>query len=165
MTQSGTGRYRIDVVSDTHGVLPAWVMRACDGADLIVHAGDICADDILDRLGMLAPVVAVLGNNDWYGVYGPDVVDLVRFERMGVTFKVAHIPSHLRPYDTRVAICGHTHVARIEDVGTCTVVNPGSVSRPRSESGPSMARIVLSESLVESARIITYAQLQHDGVL
>ena len=165
LPQLSPDAYRIDVISDTHGVLPAWVPRACRGADLIVHAGDICSDDILDRLEMQAPVIAVLGNNDWYRSYGPDVTDLVRFERMGITFKVAHVPYQLRPLDTRVAICGHTHVAKIEDVGACTVVNPGSTSRPRGSGGPTMARIILREGSVESARIITYAEIQQAGLV
>lgn len=33
--------------------------------DLILHAGDICVPDVLNRLATLAPVVAVRGNRDW----------------------------------------------------------------------------------------------------
>lgn len=147
-------QFRIDVLSDTHGVLPAAAFRACAGADLIVHAGDICGDDIIARLEMQAPVIAVLGNNDWPGAYGPDVRAVATFERLGITFKVTHIPSQLPPLDTRVAICGHTHVAQITEVGACTVVNPGSVSRPRGGGGPTMARIILEENFVRSAAIV-----------
>lgn len=147
-------QFRIDVLSDTHGVLSSAAFRACSGADLIVHAGDICDDDIIPRLEMQAPVIAVLGNNDWPGAYGPDVQYSAAFERLGVTFKVTHIPSRLAPLDTRIAICGHTHVAQIMDVGACTVVNPGSVTRPRAAGGPTMARIILEENFVRSVRIV-----------
>lgn len=155
IVEPGVARqFRIDVLSDTHGVLPAEAFRACAGADLIVHAGDICGDDIIARLEMQAPVIAVLGNNDWPGAYGPDVQAMARFERLGITFKVAHIPAQLHPLDTRIAICGHTHVARVEDVGACTVVNPGSVTRPRAAGGPTMARIILEENFVRSVHIV-----------
>lgn len=146
--------FRIDVVSDTHGVLPELAYRAVAGADLIVHAGDICDEDVLERLRDQAPVLAVLGNNDWPGQYGPDVRRIAQFERMGVTFKVAHIRSDLGLLDARVAICGHTHVARVERVGACTLVNPGSTTRPSGGQRPSMSRIVLGQGVVRSVRLL-----------
>ena len=154
-------QFHIAVLSDTHGYLPPAALRACADVDLIVHAGDICADDIIDRLEMRAPVIAVLGNNDWPGEYGPLVGPLATFERMGVSFKVTHIPARLGELDTRVAICGHTHVPRIEDIGACTLVNPGSVTRPRGPEGPTMAHIVLEENYVRSARIIRLDDVAH----
>ncbi len=155
--------YRVDVLSDTHGYLPPVAWRACAGADLIVHAGDICSDTILDELELQAPVIAVLGNNDWPGQYGPDVCERTEFERMGISFKVCHIPSRLGPLDTRIAICGHTHVPRVESVGACTLVNPGSTTRPRSAKGPTMARITLRQGFVESVRIIRLDELEGEG--
>ena len=148
--------YRIDVVSDTHGTLPAAVWRACAGADLIVHAGDICGDGILDELELQAPVIAVLGNNDWPGQYGPDVIDRIDFERLGVTFRVAHISSHLGGLEgVRVAICGHTHVARVERVGSTTIVNPGSTTRPRGAGRrPTMARVTIGQNYVRSVQLL-----------
>lgn len=146
--------YRIDVLSDTHGYLPRAAWEACAGANLIVHAGDICGDTILDELELQAPVIAVLGNNDWPGDYGPNVRESAAFERMGITFKVVHIPSHLGRLNTQIAICGHTHIAKIETIGACTVVNPGSVTRPRGGTGPTMARIELGENSVRSIRIL-----------
>ncbi|HBK79795.1 MAG TPA: metallophosphoesterase, partial [Nitrospinae bacterium] len=35
------------ILSDTHGSLPDAVLRACEGADHIIHAGDAGADEIL----------------------------------------------------------------------------------------------------------------------
>ncbi|MEE8717509.1 MAG: metallophosphoesterase family protein [Coriobacteriales bacterium] len=151
--------FRVDVLSDTHGYLPPAAFRACEGADLIVHAGDICGEEVLERLELQAPVIAVLGNNDWPGMYGRELHATERFERRGVTFKVTHIPSRLGALDVRIAICGHTHVPSVSSVGACTVVNPGSVSRPRSSSGPTMARIMLRDDFVESIRIVRLDEL------
>src|SRR5262245_43311571 len=60
---------RIGVISDTHAprrwkACPPEVARQLDGVDLILHAGDVCTADVLDELSVLAPVKAVLGNND-----------------------------------------------------------------------------------------------------
>ena len=148
------GLYCIAVLSDTHGYLPPEALAATDGADLIVHAGDICSDDILPQLEACAPVVAVLGNNDWPGEFGPNVTSMARFTRCGVDFKVAHIPARLGKLDARVAICGHTHVPLVQQVGACTVVNPGSTTRPRGGGGPSMARILLSENCVRQVQLL-----------
>jgi uncharacterized protein len=55
---------RIGLISDTHGLLRPQAMAFLAGSDHIVHAGDICDDSILKALATIAPVTAVLGNND-----------------------------------------------------------------------------------------------------
>lgn len=150
------GQVVVGVLSDTHGVLPHEAFAALARMDpqLLVHAGDICGGDILPQLEMLAPTVAVLGNNDYPGEYGPSVVSYASFDVMGVSFEVTHIPSRLHIPSSRMAVCGHTHVARIEQCGVCTIVNPGSTTRPRGGEGPSVARIVLEPGYVRSVQIV-----------
>ena len=63
---------RVGIVSDTHGVLLRELLRALEGCDFIIHAGDIGDASILKRLETVAPVTAVLGNND-YDLFAPDV--------------------------------------------------------------------------------------------
>ena len=63
----------IVALSDTHAPrrwqsCPPRVAAHLRGADLILHAGDVCTAGVLDELSAFAPVRAVLGNND-----GPDV--------------------------------------------------------------------------------------------
>ena len=60
---------RVAVLSDTHSPrfwkrCPSAVAAHLTGADLILHAGDVCTADVLDELATYAPVQAVLGNND-----------------------------------------------------------------------------------------------------
>ena len=64
---------RVVLLSDTHAprfwkALPSGVAAHLAGADLILHAGDVCVPGVLDELAAYAPVRVVLGNND-----GPDV--------------------------------------------------------------------------------------------
>ncbi|MFN8111222.1 MAG: YfcE family phosphodiesterase [Thermoleophilia bacterium] len=61
--------HRVGVVADTHvgdalPALPDGVLTALRGCDLIIHAGDVTGPGVLDRLGEIAPVVAVRGNHD-----------------------------------------------------------------------------------------------------
>ena len=63
---------RIDIISDTHGHLSDALLGALEGADLIIHAGDITSEADYHELATIAPLRAVLGNNDWYYDYGPE---------------------------------------------------------------------------------------------
>ena len=42
--------YSIGVISDTHGRIPSGVPNAFKGVDLIIHAGDIGEQAVLDKL-------------------------------------------------------------------------------------------------------------------
>ena len=59
---------KIGVISDTHvgalNEMPAPVLKALTGVDLIVHAGDFTEKAVLDGLRTLAEVKAVYGNMD-----------------------------------------------------------------------------------------------------
>jgi putative phosphoesterase len=59
---------RIGVLSDTHarsfGEIPAPIIKALAGVDLIVHAGDFTERAVLDGLRTLGEVRAVCGNMD-----------------------------------------------------------------------------------------------------
>ena len=145
---------RIDVVSDTHGYLSPELLEALEGADLIIPAGDITSDMDWEELRCIAPIKAVLGNNDWHYSYGPEVVKLNMFEYEGLDFAVAHYREDLPLGSVDVAVCGHTHRARIERVGRTTVVKPGSASYPRGGAGPSIARLIVEDGYLRSAEIV-----------
>jgi len=85
---------RVGVVSDTHvpekaRVLPLVMMRAFEGVDLIVHAGDLVAASVIEALARIAPVHAVAGNND-----PPDLVQALGRRRVvtagGVKIGLVH---------------------------------------------------------------------------
>jgi putative phosphoesterase len=82
------------VLSDTHirrgGTrrLPDAVYRALEGADLVLHAGDLVSDVVLGDLSAWAPVKAVLGNND-VGLEGVLPIELT-FKVDGLTVAMVH---------------------------------------------------------------------------
>ena len=62
---AGTGvNMRLGILSDTHNLLRGEVLSVLEGVDCILHAGDICRPDILEKLETIAPVYAVRGNAD-----------------------------------------------------------------------------------------------------
>ena len=135
---------RFDIVSDTHGHLSSELLAALEGADYIVHAGDVCSESDFRRLAQIAPIRACLGNNDWGMDYGPDVKRLTTFFAAGLRWQVCHYQERLDLATCEVAICGHTHRPFIErDPRTRTLVmNPGSPTFPRTAKGPTIGRIV-----------------------
>ena len=55
------GAVRFDIVSDTHRYLSPALLRELEGADVIVHAGDVCSLADFRALEAIAPVKAVRG--------------------------------------------------------------------------------------------------------
>lgn len=148
---------RIDIVSDTHGYLAPELLRELEGCDLLIHAGDITSEGDFAELEASVPMLrAVLGNNDGYFNYGPDVPRVNEFTFEGLRVSVAHYAEDLPVATSDVAVCGHTHRPRIERVRGCLVVNPGSASLPRGGRAASIARLMVEDGRVLSADIIEF---------
>ncbi len=153
-SQNIQGAKRIDIISDTHGRLSDALLEQLEGADLIIHAGDITSENDWAYLQTLGPIKGVLGNNDYYQDYGPEVDRLNLFTYEGLRFAVAHYREDLPVGAVDVAICGHTHRSTIAEVGDCLVINPGSPTFPRGRRGATMARMWVREGESLSADII-----------
>ena len=147
---------RLDIVSDTHGYLSEELLAELEGADIIVHAGDMCSLSDYRRLEQIAPLHMCLGNNDWGSEYGPWVKRVVSFFSAGLRWQVCHYYERLDLVTCDVAICGHTHRPFIEhDTKTRTLImNPGSPSLPRGGNGPTIGRIIAANGVVEDASIV-----------
>ncbi len=147
---------RFDIISDTHGYLAPELLRELQGADHIVHAGDICSESDYYCLGRIAPVHACLGNNDGGMAYGRDVKRMTSFVADGIRWQVCHYQERLDLKVCDIAICGHSHRPFIErDKYTGTLVmNPGSTTFPRTTMGPTYGRIITEDGEVISAEIV-----------
>src|SRR6266540_3439184 len=71
-------RRHIFVLADTHNRLPESVLEIAKGADEIWHLGDVCAENILDKLRAAGPPVTVVRGNCDSNLDWPLVIDLVR---------------------------------------------------------------------------------------
>jgi putative phosphoesterase len=143
---AGVGpRCTIGLISDTHGLLRADVFTALAGVDLILHAGDVGGDDILDELSAIAPVHAVYGNTD--PTDHPRLAGRIERDAAGVTIHVSHghevgspTPEKLlATYTSDVIVYGHTHRALIARYDQRLVVNPGAAGPRRFHLLPSVA--------------------------
>lgn len=139
---------RVGLISDTHSTLhqAASDILIAEEVDAILHAGDICRPEVLYELGAIAPVTAVLGNND-FRMPGMELDCIARTTIAGVRFLVIHDFLDLGPIpdDVDVVVCGHTHRPREEWHGSTLVVNPGSASQRRSMTHRSLAILDIPE--------------------
>lgn len=134
-------RSRLALISDTHifpsgqRSIPVEVLDLFERAavDRIIHAGDVACQPVLDDLAMIAPVLAVRGNND-HGEFGrslPLMIELTTSKRV-IRVVHGHGGRSARAAATSVAsgaacvIYGHSHIPMVERVGDAVLVNPGS---------------------------------------
>jgi len=140
----------IGLISDTHGLVRAEVFDALAGVELILHAGDVGGDDVLDALEAIAPVRAVYGNTDPPG--WPRVKQEIVHRAGGLTVHVSHghelgspTPAKLLArYAADVLVYGHTHRQLVTRAGGRLVVNPGAAGPRRFDVVPSVARLVIA---------------------
>lgn len=145
----------IGLISDTHGLLRPEVHSALDGVELILHAGDVCGDEILDELRLIAPVRAVYGNND--APWDRGLVQAIDDTCGGLRVHVSHghevgrvTPENLAAaYDADVIVYGHTHVQRVTRIGGRLIVNPGAAGPRRFNLQPSVARLTIADGAAE----------------
>jgi len=134
------GISRIGVLADTHipsrsKQLPEALLRAFDGVDLILHAGDILTPEVLTSLGAMAPTVAVAGNNDPQDLalaLGTQKELLLNGYRIGLTHghigegksTVERALSHFHGADC--VVFGHSHLPYCAWHSDTLAFNPGS---------------------------------------
>ena len=152
---SDAGAHVIGLISDTHGMVRASVHRALAGVELILHAGDVGGDEILDELELIAPVLAVYGNTDGPG--NPRLAESVERTIGGVRVHVSHghelgspTPDKLlERYAADVIVYGHTHKQLVVRAGGRLVVNPGAAGARRFKLEPSVARLTIARGNAE----------------
>jgi putative phosphoesterase len=131
---------RIGLIADTHlpsSIRDLWpeVAQAFSQVDLILHAGDIVTPRILDWLERIAPVLAALGNNDfWLDDPRVRLVQTMEIEgwRLGLIHDVVSGVHFDQPVD--IIVSGHTHYERLAHTDGVVHVNPGSATLPHHQS-------------------------------
>ncbi|MCW8896232.1 MAG: YfcE family phosphodiesterase [Sulfurimonas sp.] len=124
---------RIGIISDTHKKAKRAEMAlnvlVQDGAEFIIHAGDIVEVETLELLKNCGlRYVAVYGNNDAHLAHYHNDYNLVQephyFKLADTKFKLMHLPYYMAP-DTDVVIFGHTHEFESDFKNGTLFLNPG----------------------------------------
>lgn len=127
-------KYKIGVISDTHGLIHPNVQTAFEGVDLILHAGDVGPLKALRSLEKIAPVTAVRGNMD----HGQTANLLSETELIRIGNLTIYMLHDLQLLDLKpstakiqIIISGHTHRPLLQTQGQVTYLNPGSAGPKR----------------------------------
>ena len=159
---------QVALISDTH--LPRGARRIPDAclerlaaSDLIIHAGDFVAAEVLGELERIGPpVAAVFGNVDSAELRARLPVSRV-VEAGGARIGLVHDGGPARGRlerlrrrfpDAHAVVFGHSHIPLHEDAGGFQIFNPGSPTERRRQPRHTMglARVVdgrLSFELVQ----------------
>lgn len=154
----------IGLISDTHGHLDPRAVSVFEQAqvDAILHAGDIGPASILHELELIAPVTAVLGNNDTTEyLFELKSLEFKRFNN--VRIQLVHNIKHATfDSESDVIVCGHVHrPLNKEETNTgILVVNPGSATSSRVPGGPTVALLDVSNSQMPTAQIIRLEEFE-----
>lgn len=127
----------IGIISDTHGLLRPEALDVLRGSDLILHGGDVGDEEILARLGDLAPVFTVRGNVD-YQPWCNRLPKILMLRLSELSVLMIHDISRLNDKlieGADLVIFGHSHRPEIKGDGGVVYFNPGSAG-PRRFSLP-----------------------------
>ena len=160
---------RVVVLSDTHAprrwrTCPAAVAAQLRGADLILHAGDVCTAAVLDELAEYAPVIAVAGNND-----GPDVAawgaaETAEFDVDGLAIAMVHDSGaatgrlarlRRRFPSAALVVFGHSHIPLNEAAPDgFRIFNPGSPTDRRRQPTGTLGILSITTGHLHEAQIV-----------
>ena len=146
----------IGVISDTHGLIRPQALQALQGVDLIIHAGDIGALEVMDALRLIGPVVAIKGNNDNEG-WATSLPDTKLVQLNAAKLYVIH---NVRELDLdpvargiQVVISGHSHKPLVVKRDGVLYLNPGSAGPRRFKLPVAVAKLTVRLKTIE-AKII-----------
>ena len=131
--------YTAGIIADTHNYLDPTVFRIFAGVNLILHAGDVEAIEIIRQLEKIAPVIAVSGNHE-----SPEIIAaypwITPVTLGGVKVALTHqflplnIPAPLLKKGweaelgldgAKALVFGHTHEPVNRRIGEVLYFNPG----------------------------------------
>lgn len=157
----------IGIIADTHipkraPSVPHAALRALDGADMIIHAGDATTLDVLDELSAVAPVHAVCGNMDAFrndGVLPDKRILTIDKWRIAVTHGWGpslglrrRVLKRFRDEKVHCIVFGHSHRPLITREKDILLINPGSPTDRLFSPYLSVATLTVGDTL--DAKII-----------
>ena len=142
---------KVGVISDTHNVLREEVLDYLKDCDYIIHAGDVCQVEIMERLNQIAKTFVVAGNND----KALDLPKDLEIELGEILIYVVHdkldIPKNMN--HVNLIIYGHSHKFEYEEREGIKYLNPGGCGRRRFSLPLTMAILHLNDDHMEIEKI------------
>lgn len=139
---------RVVIISDTHAkkysLLPEELRADIEKADAVIHAGDIGSEHFYEKLLKKSKkLYAVLGNNDMLPIPFQQVFTLDNVKIALIHGELATgsrenwLLYHFANDKPDLIIFGHTHMPFQLELGSVTLLNPGSPRKGRGLNGNS----------------------------
>lgn len=158
--------FTIGLISDTHGHIDERIAEHFKECDEIWHAGDVGDYEVILKLNLIAPVVAVYGNIDGSAIRSR-YPGHQRMEREGLDIWMTHIGGYPGNYDARVKpeifehppglfISGHSHILKVipDKKGGFLHMNPGSAGRKGMHKVRTLIRVGIVRGRIDHADVI-----------
>ena len=159
---------RVVVLADTHAprrwrACPPRVAEQLRGADLILHAGDVCTAAVLEELAQYAPVAAVLGNNDGDDVarWGAERTAELDLDGLHVAMvhdagpAVGRLARMRRAFPRAdLVVFGHSHIPLEESGYDLRIFNPGSPTDRRRQPHGTLGLLQIDSGRLVQATIV-----------
>lgn len=141
-------------VSDSHGDREALknLLDQFGDVEYIFHLGDYAGDADYIAASSRARVLRVRGNCDFISdapyteevtIRGQKII-LTHGHKLGAKYSYDRLFYYAKERQAKAVLFGHTHVSLCEYMDGIWLVNPGSLSEPRS-GPPSAARLLIGE--------------------
>lgn len=157
---------RVVALSDTHAPrywksCPPRVAEQLRGADVILHAGDVCVASVLGELAGYAPVQVVKGNNDGPDVVAPETLELtldgLRVAMIHDSGQARGRPARMRRRfpEADLVVFGHSHIPLDESGDGLRIFNPGSPTDRRRQPHGTVGVLSIERGVLVEARIVS----------
>jgi putative phosphoesterase len=141
----------IGVISDTHGLLRPEAIKYLKDVDLIIHAGDVGSEKVLNDLKQIAPVYAVRGNCDqeeWAKKLRRTEIVEVASNLIYLIHDIQQINIDPKTAGLSIVIYGHSHRPAIDKKEGIYYLNPGSIGPKRFNLPISLAKIIIEDKKI-----------------
>ncbi|TDC09044.1 metallophosphoesterase [Nonomuraea longispora] len=156
---------KVVALSDTHAPrrwrsCPPRVAEHVRGADVILHAGDVCVPSVIDELAAYAPVHVVKGNNDGPDLDAPATLELTLDGlRIGMIHDSGPAKGRLPRMRRRfpradLVVFGHSHIPLDESDGDLRIFNPGSPTDRRRQPHGTLGLLTIEDGTLTRAEIV-----------
>jgi putative phosphoesterase len=157
------------VLADTHSPrrwrrCPPTVANHLRGADLILHAGDVCTVDVLGELSAYAPVRAVRGNNDGADIAAWGAPETLEWNLAGLAVAMVHDSGRASGRCARLrrqfpaaqlVVFGHSHIPLDQAGDGLRIFNPGSPTDRRRQPHGTFGLLHIEDGSLIRAQIIS----------
>ena len=133
------------VISDTHGSRKGIddIRSLIAENDYLIHLGDGALDVRAELSSYPDKVYFCAGNCDYFSALPTEGVLQVEQVKIfychghtyGVKSGLAQLAAEAKRRDCQLALYGHTHVAKIDEIDGVTLINPGSARQPKAMGG------------------------------